>query len=249
MIFIVWSLLTLVVRADSMPTKEWLNPDCDIKGCEIKAVRLYVENSSNGQSAGTAIAAEMEATERDFLKDYLFVQYIKGCRYSISADGSREILTRSFFGKRRAPFIHKEWQIDTDEDQDPSYWSSRIAGYDPIRGFEIPRNADYATTSPLLSEEFSSWVGKVKNLESNSLYVYDAPSGSTLHGLHSKVEISSLTFKMCLYRAAQVPAKISTPDIFLQDPIACLDWDSNFGLNAEGKALESKAEIDPFCLM
>lgn len=231
--------------------KTWINPDCANGDCEVKSMKLYVEknNSVRYKLAYNQMAAEIETTKPEHLAKYAFVQYIKGCYVQISNLGEIRMGSREFWGRKGAPFLHKTFELDSASDKDPIYWSNNNAGYDYIRGFEIPRNSYYVNDNPVLTESYGSFAGKIKNLKSNKIYASDMPSPSSWQEENGIItaNTSSLEFQICLHKIADVPVTVEKPATIIPDPIVCMDWSSNYQFNFRKKTWEEKTALHPAC--
>jgi len=227
----------------------WLNPTCQsANDCELSAFRLEVKKSLSPEMASTFMSASFETTKPEFLKKFAILQYIKGCVFQTRADGSKQMMTRSFFAKMGQKFLHKDWQIDSGFDSDPVYMSNPFAGPDEIREFDIPRNANYLTTNPSLDLAAAAWGGLEKNLKTNALFVFDAPTASN-YMKHFNTQITaSLQFKTCIYSVEQIPKRIAAPGSELPHAIACHEWDHNHSYEQESGVFTHANKIHPFCL-
>lgn len=231
--------------------KSWTNPQCASGDCEVKGIKLFVEkfNSSRDRMAGNYASMEIETSRPELLKEYAFVQYIKGCMVLVSNLGETRMVTREFFGKSGQPFLHKTWELDSASDTDPLYWSNNKAGYDELRGFEIPRNSYYVNDNPLLTDKYGSFAGKLKNLKSNKIYADDFPTPSFWEESNGIVtaRTSSLDFKVCLHKIKEVPASVNDPKTIIPAPIACLDWSSNYQFDFTKKVFTERTSMHSAC--
>ncbi len=232
--------------------KSWVNPECATGSCEVKGMKLYTQKISGNRIAGMTAVGEIEATNKADLKKYSLVQYIEGCVFETDREGNIKMGTREFFGANGSPFKHVGFELDSASDKDPVYWSNPNAGYDELRGIEIPRNSMYSYANPLLTESWGAWAGKVKNLKENKIFISDTPtpSGWDLDEETMKVSarISSLRFKICLHKTEDVPRTVESPATQIPGAIVCMSWDSNFNYNfATRKFEDKKDEIHPVC--
>lgn len=238
--------------AFAAPTvKTWINPECGTGPCEVKSMKLYVDKyiSVKDQLAGNSMAAEIETTDKSQLKKYAFVQYLKGCLFETSNLGDVRMATREFFGKKGVPFKHTSFELDSASDTDPLYWSNDAAGYDELRGFEIPRNSYYVNDNPALVENYGSWAGKLSNLKSNKIYASDMPTPSSWDERNGIIiaRIASLDFKICLHKIEDVPATVDSPKTQIGKAIVCMDWSSNYQFNFAKKTFSEKTTLHPAC--
>lgn len=230
-------------------TTAWKNPECDSGNCDLKGMKLFIQKNNDNRLAGNFMSAEIETTRPEALKNYVFVQYIQGCLYETDSKGNATIGTREFFRKASQPFHHKEMEVDSGPDLDPVYNSNQFAGYDELRGFDVPRNSDYVTKNPLTEEGYGGWSGKIKNLKGNKIYASDYPTMSGFDLTEDMKVIArnaSLKFKICLHHVNDVP-KVGTSTTVAANPITCMDWSSNYEYNFKTRKINEKAEISPVC--
>ncbi len=225
----------------------WDNPACAIGPCEVRAVTLQLTRTHSSAMAGNAIVAGVETNSPGALHRYAFVQYLKGCMFESNATGPVAMVTREFFGRSGEAFQHRDWEVDSAPDADPIYWSTLNPGWDELRGFEIPRNANYSVAPPVQGRGIN-WGGKVSNLRHNALYVFDAPTPSTLSNMNGTrmARNSSLNFRICLHRIADIPRAVS-PRTIVPHPIACLDWSSNFVYDFARQGFVEADQPHAFC--
>lgn len=244
--------LSSALASAAPSVKTWINPECATGDCEIKAMRLFVEKMNSNRMAGTSVSAELEGVNKEVLKKYAFVQYIQGCLFETDRAGKVRMASREFWARKGQPFKHVGFELDSASDRDPIYWSNSMAGYDDLRGFEVPRNSYYAYANPLLTDSWGAWAGKEKNLRENKLFIHDMPTPSAwdLNDQTMKVTArnSSLKFKICLHKIEDVPARVESPATEIPDAIVCMTWDSNFIYNFSTRKFEDKKDqIHPVC--
>lgn len=252
---VVVALLNLSLAALAAPAvKTWSNPECATGNCELKGMKLYID-TNNGQyrMAGNAISAEIETVRKEDLAKYAFVQYIEGCVFETNSQGQIKMGTREYWGRQGQPFKHVGMQLDSAGDKDPIYWSNTKAGYDDLRGFEIPRNSYYQIGTEMLKTKTGSWAGKISNLKNGAkIYAEDmpTPSGWDLDETTMKVSArqASLRFRICLHKIEDVPGTVDSPSTIIPGAITCMTWNSNFMYNfATRKFDDKKDEIHPAC--
>lgn len=231
--------------------KTWSNPECASGACEVKAMRLHIDkyNSAAEKMAFNSVGIEIETSRPEDLSKYAVVQYIKGCVFLTSNLGETRMGSRDFFGQSGQPFLHKTWEIDSGNDRDPIFTSNAHAGYDDLRGFEIPRNSHYVNDNPITTENFGSWAGKIKNLKANKIFTADYPTHSSWEEKNGiiTVKTSSLQFNVCLHKISDVPKTVSDPKTTISAPIACLDWSSNYQFDFKKKILSERASLPSAC--
>ena len=243
-------LLTLN-SAFAVPTvTSWVNPECATGQCEVKGMKIYVDKIVDKTFVGNSAAIEIETSSRDLLPKYGIVQYIKGCQYELSSKGEVKMSIRSLLGKNGVPFLHKDWEVDSADDVDPVFWSNANAGWDDLRGFDVPRNSGYAYANPALTDNYGPWGGKPRNLKEAKIWVSDQPSPATWKmrpDLTQVTTATSLQFKACIYELSKVPREISDAKVQFDDAVGCMEWSSNFQYDfAKRKFVENK-EISSVC--
>lgn len=237
-------IFSLSVRAE---VKTWTNPDCANGSCEIKSIKLYLDKHLSRDLGMQKMVAEFTASSPELVGKYAFVQYIRGCIFDSNAQGPIRYASRTYIGQTGQRFLHPEWQIDN-VTLDPIYFSTRNPGYDPIRGFEIPRNANYMVVDPKDGDEVR-WGGKLSNIVDNRLFVFDQPSPGSLGNMNGKPKATntSLEFKTCLYAISDIPKKVENPSVEYPNPVACLEWNSRFHYNFSTRRFAESSTIHPYC--
>lgn len=211
-----------------------------------QAIR-YGPKDGNVESSffNTSLYAWYESTGLDNLESYTFVQYLRGCVFVSQLDANmveeRGLgVTRSYFGARTV-FVHREWQIDSD-DELPMFGSSK--------------------SQPLQPHYFMEWGGNPNKFPDHSqkLYGEDPPSVPRLY-IRANVEPPahvtesvgalaatnhSLEFRMCLYRTKDVVGR-TDKHAFIENPIDCFSWASSFVYDFKAKKFNSPQGIMPIC--
>jgi hypothetical protein len=239
----------------SRQTIRWTNPDCLAHpDCELREASITVVSDIDADSANTSSATSFTTSSLASVGGYAIVQYIRGCAYSMKADGtSKQMGTRTNLGET-VLFQHRHWQLDTGKTKDPIYQSDQPGGYfDPVRQQVLPRTGAYFVANPLEAKSVANWGGFIYNLVAPRLYVADAPQGSAIES-SQRVDISSLEFKTCLYRASDIPLVVSDADSAFANPLHCFAWQSNYRYlpASSGRAnfhFVASKTIDPFCKM
>jgi hypothetical protein len=229
----------------------WRNPECEREECALKGVKYYLKKTLDQRNgvAGNSVAAEIETTQKTQLRDFAFVQYIRGCHFRTNASGAVVMGTRDILGEPGQSFKHVNWEIDSGFDADPIYWSYAQAGRDPFRGFEVPRNASYVTANPMLTDKYDWWAGKVGNVGTPKIYISDDPTPTSLgfEGLDLVGNVSSLEFRLCVHRVADLPRTVEQRDAVMPNPLHCFEWSSNYEVNFQQGLLEERRELHPAC--
>jgi hypothetical protein len=248
----IFAALVFSPLAQAAPVVQtWVNPECANGSCEVKAFRLYTQKFTATRMAGTQMAAEIETASPQALSKYAIVQYIQGCVFEIDQTGKTQMGFREFWGRQGQPFKHVGFELDSASDRDPIYWSNPLAGYDDLRGFEIPRNSFYANANPLVNENYGVWAGKITNLKENKIFVEDMPTASGWDAddqLKVSARNSSLKFKICLHKVEDVPSRVEKPATEIANAIVCMNWNSNLIYNFSTRKFDDKKdEIHQVC--
>ena len=228
----------------------WNNPACETGPCDLKAARysLTKTNDLRYRAAGNSLVASFETTSKSTVKNYAFVQYIKGCHFAKNQTGNRMGL-REFFGNTGRVYQHTDWEIDSAWDKDPIYSSFAQAGFDSLREYDVPRNASYLTANPTTARNYDWWSGKEEKLNRPEIFMSDEPTFSSwvpaLRG--SQEVITSVKFRTCLHEIKDVPHSVEDPRTIIPDPIHCYEWSSNYQMNSAQTALEEKPTLAAFC--
>lgn len=237
--------------AEPAPTiTAWKNPECLSGNCEVKGMKMFIRKYRDTSMGGAYMTAEMETASKDLLKKYAFVQYIEGCVFEENSKGETRLAYRENLGKKGQPFKHIGPEIDSGPDADPIYWSEPKAGFDELRGIQIYRHSGYATKNPMTNNDFGTWASKDKNLESAKLYVSDMPTWTHFTkdvNFSWTARNSSLKFKICLHKIADIPEKTVDGKLTVPNPIHCMEWASNYVYNKRTSRITEMKEIHPYC--
>ena len=239
-----WLMLLSLSMSAFGQVQTWNNPQCLAGGiCEVRSVKVKVTT----EGAMAKMIAEVKTTTPDQLRKYAFVQYIRGCVFQTNAQGENQYRVRSYQGQDGVRFKHENWQIDS-VTKDPIYFSTRNPGWDELRGFEIPRNANYLVIDPTNGDE-ARWGGKLSNIVDNRLFVFDTPTGGNALTSNRGVSAtnSSLEFKICLHEIEGIPRRVEDPNFQVPNPIVCLDWDARFHYNFTTRRFNRSTTLHPYC--
>ena len=203
------------------------------------------ETNAENSFYNTALYAWYESTSLDNVESYTYVQYLRGCVFVSQLDANmveeRGLgVTRPYFGVRTV-FVHREWQIDSD-DELPMFGSSK--------------------SQPLQPHYFMEWGGNPNKFPDRrqKLYGEDPPNVPRLY-VRANVEPAayvtenvsglsainhSLEFRMCLYRSEDVVGR-TDKHAFIENPIDCFSWASSFVYDFKAKKFNSPKGILPIC--
>lgn len=222
----------------------FFNKDCaKSKTCSLKRVRFIEENYKIGigksYNYGERFFGEYETSSAAAIRDYLFVQFIKGCVYSAKNNGDGPVSVSydvylEHFGKRKE-FHFKDWVIDSDID-DPALSSTPQSRYGFLRWNTVRDSFDKSTEKPYV-EEIPTYP---------RVYLSNHGGGSAFNeGPYARNV--SLEFKTRLYKAKDVPAAADPDDLNFAEPIVCYRSRSSFVFNYETKKFDQPQEIVPAC--
>jgi hypothetical protein len=179
------------------------------------------------------------------LETYAIVQFLRGCEFDATLKERK--ITKSFSVARRyfgqvVPFQHREWSVDS-EVIDPIYSSDeRLGRFALLRWNQNPNSLDPNT---------ATFYG-VKKPKFPKVFVTDLPGAATVLQNDQQeftVRNSSLEFKTCLFKAADLPLA-SNPKGLGIDPkkaLACWSWDHKFIYDFATSKFQVGGPIDPFC--
>lgn len=231
------------LRILSRRMETFSNPDCkETDTCDLKKFSITVEDykiTVNGEEFfGTRVFAEFETDKVDNLPNYGFAHFIKGCVFeSFVADGAvvklRSVSKYNFDNAKKYHF--PEWVIDS-IDSDPFYWS--------MDGRERHYLYYWNTTPGSFNPATRKFYGEEKP-DYPRLYVTDRP-GQAFFSNGSARNIS-LEFRLCIYKAGDIPGTTTEDNVNFAMPIRCFDWQSSFVYNHATGVFESKTELDQFC--
>jgi len=222
------------------------NKNCQkTRSCSLKRVKYIVEDYKDGNAYRTRFFAQYETDRVSALRDYVFVQLLRGCAYATELDikpvvpGDDEYAEEEIHLGERVAYHFRRWAIDSDW-ADPVYSSEKgqssrhfLSYWNVLRGSTAPETQrSYAQGPPPFPE----------------LYIYDRPGSpvgaAVKDGFAHNV---SLQFRTCIYKTRDVPTKTVSGNIRFAEPISCYDWDSSFIYNRAAKKFERHAKISPAC--
>lgn len=240
--------------------------DFTVENYRIKI--LEEPNPEKTAGYGTRMFARYRTDSPATLEEYVFVQFIRGCVYETSLVNGKVVVTyqvarHHFNPNLSVTFKHPEWAVDTDN-PDPAYSSmpktaSYLAcGTDTASPFcDISqREARYFflrwNTEPGSTDRKTEQLYGEKRPEIPEAYVADHPAQAFFYNSNYRTPDSarnvSLQFRICLYKARDVPLQMSPADpVDLPNPITCFEWDSSFIYDWVTGKLEHRNEIVQEC--
>ena len=221
----------------------FLNPDCrSTDTCDLKRFTLttsvyevWFSDDPNYPTHGTRAIIEYETDAVAALEKYAVVQFIKGCVFHSSKNGTGEIdrnvnYAVPSFGEK-IPLCFSQWVIDS-QDTDPAYNSDPEYGRFYLLRWNTPGSYDHRTQKFYGAEKPTIPV----------LYMTDHPGGAYVTG--SGVKNAALEFKTCIYKASDVPAHTRRDDINFAKPIACFEWQNVYVYDFDKGAFQTRLAAD-----
>jgi hypothetical protein len=234
---------------------------CGIKSFTLMDYEVRSREKDGTPARLTEMGAAIETTAPDCIRDFGVVQFIRGCVYhaEYSAETGAE-LSRSFDVARRlrgprVVFNHPDFEVDQ-MGRDPMYTAED--GETDRVGFS------YIAVPPLrLRSDRASLLEDLKAVDNPSrrtflmdaekpaqtIFVADLPEGGVVTPLDDGKRLvannSSLDFKTCLYRVADVPLS-GDPTAA---PLVCFTWMSRYTYDAAANeyATDKFGGVDSFC--
>lgn len=243
-------LVAPAAYSQAITVRSWENPACASGPCELRSLKLHIRKTNNQNGAGNHAAIEMVTTEKSQLKKYGVVQYIKGCVFSSRVLGQNELATRNFAGQDAAPFLHRDWEIDSGDDIDPVYKSYGEPGFDRLRNYFVPRNAAWSRENPLVNERNEMWAGLERKVNSsNSIFADDFPQLAQLMDSDAGryAGNTSLQFKVCVYEMDKIPTVVRNPKTWIPGEMGCVEFSANYLYSWSSRRFTEQTQIHPFC--
>jgi len=199
-------------------------------------------DGSVGDFFGTAFYASIVTDTLEDLRNYAFVQFIRGCvfRSERLPSGVTEetfSVVRPYMDDGMALFRHDGWMIDSNE-VDPIYSSAPSESSD--RHYYAQWNEDPAEWKLLRGKLF----GEEKPTHPR-IYVDDHPMQAFVLG--DVANNVSLEFSMCLFRTKDVPRKAAGNDIAFAAPLVCGEWEHKFIYDHTAGRFTRPKEMHPTC--
>lgn len=238
------------------------NTSCDLKKFSLLRQDYKLTLSDGTWHLGVRVFAEYETGSMETLEQYGIVQFIRGCKFESSRDDDGTVVKAKNIKKHQFDDVKTlcfpNWVIDS-VDKDPLYNSlpgkNRHYYY---RWNTVPGSKDKNTeiyygwmrpTAPGLYLDTLSDI--LKEHKPDGLYISDRPGTAfyyqSPYWKPSAIN-SSLEFKTCIYKAADIPIETTEDNVNFAKPIHCFTWKSSFIYNHDLGIFETKDTIDPFCL-
>lgn len=243
---------------------------CSLKSYTLLDYEIRTNDGEYDRSRLTEMAAVVETTSPECVRDYAVVQFIRGCVYHTrySPETGSEIekvfdVARRLRGPR-VVFSHPKFEVDQTE-TDPLYVSYPKEEEDRLALLYVPKSLlrlrpdERSMLVDLKTFDNPSSRTFLKDLEgpTSLTFVTDLPEGGVVSIDEEKTRVSasnsSLDFRTCLYRVKDVP---TTGDPSGEDvpqdkggPIQCFSWMSRYTYDGATKDFTTDrfAGVDPFC--
>lgn len=248
---------------------------CSLKRATLAQITFDDPKGMQFESVGASkiemISAMAETSDPSCLKDYAFVQWIRGCVYTQGYDRALKS-SKNYFGYNRenrgksTSFVHKKWEVDSMK-EDPMYYAAPANTVtDPGRFdyYRVPKNKIDFTNEKKALAAFENLVNHSSSYsltrETKTPFTVHSVKDSPTHASWSENQydqnlesstISSLEFQMCLYRTRDVPltgdpARFDVPET-QGGPIVCFSWNAKNRWNRETQKIEAFDAMDPQC--
>ncbi len=185
------------------------NGTCTLKEFRVTSKKFMVI-AGGGKNFGTLVKAEYKTDSIGALKNYGFVMFIRGGKFSSWQDERGTVHKEFGFSKPQfggvAPFYFANWTIDS-VDKDPFFGSdseSKKERHHFYRWIDKGKETIYGRKKPATAK----------------LYVVDHPGMTAF--VAGKVAMNiSLEVKMCIYKAKDIPKETDQNNINFAKPIHC----------------------------
>jgi hypothetical protein len=162
------------------------------------------------------------------IEKYAFVQFIRGCVFtSVMLPGGKVetlfnvVRVHGDVPEGKMLFRHPDWVVDSN-DEDPVYSSD--TSISDNRHFLYQWTLPHGAWNPDLAQ--GNLYGE-KQVTFPQLYVTDRPTSAVLFS-DGSAQNSSLEFRVCLYKTADIPKNGAGSDIDFAQPIKCFEWEQSY---------------------
>ena len=237
---------------------------CAARGdCDLKEVIFFVEDdefpidpSIPGDFLGrsTMFMAGIETESVAALRNYVFVQFIRGCMWNSTRNPDGTVTTRFSIARdhlgERTHFVHRDWTVDS-MDREPAYSADGESG---DRHFLLqwsdPRPKWIPDKQEKLFGEEKPTVpfGFVTDFPSPlAAFRASDPNAKDFRGIPGEALNRSLELRMCLYRTADAPSTTDGSTKGFGTPIVCYDWKSSHVFDHERGIFASPQGVHKEC--
>ena len=246
--------------------------------CQIKRFTLLNTHQEMKDLVGpstdhfTSMAALIDTTGPECIRNYGVVQYIQGCVSNQEYNKLNGKLSAKHFGTIRTSrekdiyFAHPNLEVDS-LNNDPLYASKSSQDDGERQGWYYVSKTPLKlknTRADVLSDDYlfqrpSSRIFLEHAKDSHTqIYVADLPSQAAFHSDEkypvALISLPSLDFKTCLYEMKDIPAvgnpaSPETPHA-LGGPLTCFSWSHKFEFDSKKLNFDvvTREGTDPFCL-
>lgn len=216
---------------------------CDLNKVKFRTVNYAVDLDSGDPNFGSEIIGIYETTTIPLLENYVFVSYVKGCKFDSNLNSNGEVEKRAigyavYSFDDVVKFKFPDWVINS-ADKDPTYMSQEGS----------PRHYFYAWTD--IPGEYYNQTRHYYGEElppTPSLYVNELAS-QAWYNQDTDVAVNlSMNNKMCLYKVQDVPQETVRTDVDWSKALFCHDWNASWVYNFKTKKWDNPKDIDPVCL-
>ncbi|MBC7397501.1 MAG: hypothetical protein H7333_08660 [Bdellovibrionales bacterium] len=272
----VWAAETTTLHSYRFQQKTF-EPDASLS-CQIKRFTLINTHQEMKDTIGpstahfTSMAAMIDTTGPECLRNYGVVQYIQGCMSNQEMNKHTGRLTKKHYGTIRTSrekdiyFAHPQLEVDS-LNIDPLYASKPSNEEGDRQGWyyisKTPlkmkdKRADVLADDYLFQRPSSRIFLENANSTHTQVYVADLPSQAAFH-LDDKYSVAlistpSLDFKTCVYEMKNIPnaGDPAPPDTPRETggPLICFQWSHKFEFDAKKMNFDAVTSTgtDPFCM-
>ncbi len=225
--------------------KVFQNTNCQATNtCDLLQVDYRVEDYTigvaGGLNYGTRLFARYETKTVDDIPNYVFIQFFQGCVYDttyIRRGGVRVDFcwTNYHFGESLL-FRFLDWVIDSDSNN-PTYSSDPGSSRYRLLKWNLVTNS---------FDEATRQFYEIVRPQFPKVYVTDRPA-SAFFADKAATNVS-LQFKMCLYRATDVPETVpNDQSLNPANALYCFDWDAIWLYDHDAYVFRRSHDMSPFC--
>ncbi len=233
------------------------------QSCNLKRARMInydykvTLKEEPDPSYNTKAIFEYETKDLPSLEEFVFVQFIRGCFFESRVEDNR-VKKNNFWGKKESfastrEFRFPKWSIDS-VDEDPTFNSPGLSASEIAKGLTKPSdNRHYLYQWSTQPDSYERETRKYYGIEipiEPKLYVRDnlgssyyIRSGAFAGTAYNR----TLEFKMCIFKANDVPVSTYAENISFAKPLHCFERKSSFVFDHENMKFIQPKRIDSFC--
>lgn len=241
-------LLMGFVEILSTHTETSLLDESELKSISMKVIKKRLRLSGTlerNASYMTDIRFGLQTYSVGGYGSFGVVQFIRGCKWRSTWDGKQVVkdasISRHHMGQI-ITFKHVGFEIDSDS-LDPLYHSYLGHRFALWRWNEKPSNDNPETAYFVYHREPSHGTVFLTDLPGTSFFSAELIEGKQW------AQNSSLEFKTCLFRLADLPLQTDPQgsNIDQAKALKCFSWDDKWVYDFQKGLMTSPAEIDSFC--